>query len=447
MKSYTISNKLFFVLSICSLLLSNSCTNQIRLNTTKVGNGWAKNSVNTVIFRQNAITTYKNTQFTAFYDEDSQLVLAKRKLGSDTWEKHLTQYAGNTKDAHNAISIATDGEGYLHVSWDHHDDPLRYAVSNKPLGLELSDEKEMTGGMEEEKVSYPQFYNLDQENLLFLCRSGRSGQGRLVAKSYDLKTKKWMTLHQNLIDGEDKRNAYWQAYVDKSGTIHLSWVWRQTWDVSTNHDLAYARSTDGGQSWERSTGEKYELPITKETAEYAWKIQQNSSLINQTSMTADKEGNPYIATYWNEERERATQFKVVYLKDGVWQQESTDFRTTVFDLDGGGTKSIPVSRPEIFLDSSKEDTSPTVYLLYRDQERNNKVSLAYKQFGKGETWQIKDLTEFSVGQWEPNFDKELFKTNKTLHIFVQKVSQIDAEGIADEASTPVQIIEVNTLPQ
>ena len=73
-----------------------------------------------------------------------------------------------------------------------------------------------------------------------------------------------------LIDGEKERNAYWQLYIDNANTIHVSWVWRETPDVATNHDLCYACSHDGGVTWEKSTGEKYRLPITVRNAEYVW---------------------------------------------------------------------------------------------------------------------------------------------------------------------------------
>ena len=103
-----------------------------------------------------------------------------------------------------------------------------------------------------------------------------------------------MQLSDNLIDGEGKRNAYWQACVDDKNIIHISWVWRESPDVASNHDLCYARSKDGGVTWENSRGKKYQLPINATTAEYAWHIPQNSELINQTSMSADKSGNPII---------------------------------------------------------------------------------------------------------------------------------------------------------
>lgn len=64
--------------------------------------------------------------------------------------------------------------------------------------------------------------------------------------------------------------------------------------------FCYAYSPDEGKTWYKSTGEKYTLPICKDNAEYACRIPQNSELINQTSMSTDAEGHPYIVTYWRD---------------------------------------------------------------------------------------------------------------------------------------------------
>lgn len=70
-------------------------------------------------------------------------------------------------------------------------------------------------------------------------------------------------MHNVLIDGESQRNAYWQSCIDKEGTIHVSWVWRVTWDVATNHDMCYAKSEDGGVTWTKSNGKHYKLQTGK----------------------------------------------------------------------------------------------------------------------------------------------------------------------------------------
>lgn len=431
-------NKNFIVISwlLAMTFLSSNVNAQVKVTETEVGLGWSNNSVNTVVFRNSALTSFKGIQYTAYYDPEGRMVLAKRNLNSKKWDIVITPYTGNVKDAHNDISIAIDSEGYLHVSWDHHDTHLRYARSKKAFSLELGEEQPMTGE-DESKVTYPEFHNLPDGKLLFCYRSGASGRGNMIMKSFDVKTQQWTSLQNNLIDGENQRSAYWQMYVGKKG-IYISWVWRESWDVSTNHDLCYAFSPDGGKTWEKSTGEKYTLPITKLTAEHAWEIPQNSSLINQTAMTVDDQGNPYIATYWD--NNGIPQYKVVYLSHGKWNLINTNFRVNPFSLGGGGTKRIPISRPEILVDKSM------LYLLFRDEERENKITLGATNL-KSKEWKLQDLSQFTVGQWEPNFDKKLWEQKKQLHIFSQNVSQADGEGLAKVAPQMVQVLEVEKLPK
>jgi hypothetical protein len=428
---------------LCSLFLLSlfACATKNNVESP-VGYGWSNNSINTVKFRKNALTSFKNFQFIAYYDADGTLVLGKRKLNSTHWQTTKTVYKGNVKDAHNSISIAVDGDGYLHISWDHHDTKLRYAKSKLPLSLDLGDEESMTG-ISEQKVTYPEFYNLPNGNLLFFYRSGSSGRGNMVINSYNLKDKKWSQLQTNLLNGENNRSAYWQAKVDQQGVIHLSWVWRESWDVSTNHDLCYARSKDGGITWEKSNGEKYTLPITVASAEIAWKIPQKSSLINQTSMTTDAKGNPYIASYWSENT--IPQFQIVYLENGIWKKTNTAFRNTSFYLGGGGTKQIPISRPDVLI--KEKGKNRYLYLLFRDKERDNKIALAYTNLDKDNAWKVKDLSTTTVGEWEPNYDISLWDKRNKLHIFVQDVNQIDGEGLAKTEPTMIQVLEINRLPK
>lgn len=414
-----------FILGSCSTL---------KITETTVGAGWANNSVNTVIFRNSALTSYNGYQFTAYYDDDANVVVAKRKLEDKNWQVVTTPYKGNVKDAHNDISITIDSKGYLHMAWDHHDSPLRYVVSSTPMALTFSSIKPMTG-LQEEKVTYPEFHNLPDGKLLFAYRSGKSGRGNLVMNLYNPITKVWAQIQNNLLDGEGNRSAYWQMCVGKNG-LYLSWVWRETWDVSTNHDICYAFSADDGKTWKKTNGESYSLPINEKSAEIVWPVSQDSSLINQTSITTDGNGNPYIASYWK--TKGIPQYKVVYYDGSKWDMIDTNFNTNAFTLKGGGTKSIPISRPEIFVHKN------VVYLLFRDAGRNNRITLAYADIGNI-IWKLKDILNESAGQWEPNFDKELWASQQRLNIFFQNVSQTDGEGLNDIAPTPVKIIELNKL--
>lgn len=402
----------------------------------KVGEAYSSTSVNTAVFRNNSLVTNGNVQYISYYDAEGYLTLGKRILGTKDWTLNRTQYKGNVADAHNVISMMVDGDGYLHLSFDYHGDKLNYCKSTAPGSLILGEKEPMTGD-DENDVTYPEFYRMPDGDLLFVYRSGASGRGNLVLNRYDLKSRKWSRVQSVLIDGENQRNAYWQLYMDNKGVIHLSWVWRETWFVETNHDLCYAYSPDEGKTWYKSTGEKYILPIRKDNAEYAWRIPQNSELINQTSMSTDADGHPYIVTYWRDADSDIPQYRLVW-NDGIsWQSRQIMNRTHGFSLKGGGTKMIPISRPRVAVDSGK------AYFVFRDEERGSKVSVAYTDNIKSGEWRVKDLTDFSVDAWGPSYDTELWKTHKKLHIFVQETHQGDGEKVKDSEATPVYVLEIN----
>ena len=338
------------------------------------GRGYGQTSVNTAIFRTNSLVSHQNSQYIAFYDEEGYMVLGKRLLGSDNWTLCVTQHRGNVEDAHNVISIMVDGKGYLHVAFDHHDNPLHYCRSVRPGSLILEKPEPMIG-QDEERVTYPGFYRLPDGDLLFVYRSGASGRGNLVLNRYETRSRRW-----------------------------------------------------------------HRLPITANNAEYAWQIPQGSELINQTSMSADRKGNPYIAGYWRDQGSDIPQYRLVWFDGNSWQQQQVAERKIPFSLSGGGTRMIPISRPQLAI--GEQGDRNIIYYLFRDEERHSRVSLAKKNIGTKSDWEVIDLAGFTVDAWEPSFDTELWKEKQKLHIYVQRSSQGDGEKSTDLEPQPVYVLEV-----
>jgi hypothetical protein len=422
-------------LVLAAALLLHGCAAQQDVRFSRVGPGWAANSVNAVVFRKNALASDGDSQYIAYYGADGRVVLGKRRLGADTWELRRTDWRGNVHDAHNAISIMVDGSGVLHMAWDHHNSALRYARAVAPGSLELREAAMV--GRDEGSLSYPEFLRMPDGGLLFLYRDGGSGRGNLVANRYT-PGQGWRRVADNLIGGEGRRSAYWQAGVDGQGTIHVSWVWRETPDVASNHDMAYARSRDGGLTWEDSGGKPYTLPITAASAEYAARIPQGSELINQTSMAFDRVGHPYIASYWRTADSKVPQYRVLYRDDGGWRRLDLDFRKTAFSLSGMGTKAIPIARPQLLVDQGS--AAPSGLLLFRDSERGDRVSVVRIDDFRAARWSVRDLDEQAVGAWEPNYDSEAWRRDGVVDLFVQPVRQVDGEGVAAVAPTEVRVL-------
>lgn len=426
---------LTMVLAVSAVL--TACGDE-QMRLIPVQEAWAKNSINGNILRHNSVASWKEFQYTAFYDSDGHVVLARRKLGSSQWRIRETDLRGNINDAHNVISIMVDGNGFLHLAWDHHGHPLRYCRTRAVDSLSLTEMMPMTG-QNEDNVTYPEFYRLPDGDLLFFYRDGASGSGSLMMNHYDRESKKWTQRQNAFISGEGKRNPYWQLCTDQEGTIHVSWVWRESPDVASNHDMGYAKSTDGGITWLKSDGTPYTLPITIDTAEYAARIPRNHALINTTAMCADADGHPYIATYWRPEGETVPQYHLIHHDGTQWRIQQVGQRTKPFSLSGDGTKRIPIARCQILADTSGDKTK--AYLIFRDEERNNRVSVAICNDLESGHWTVKDLTDFSVGMWEPSYDTELWKSHKVLHLYTQNVEQGDSESTKDLDDQMVYILE------
>jgi hypothetical protein len=273
-------------------------------------NAWAGSSVNVLAGVRQMIFTHGVHQYAAFYNAEGELVLAKRRLGEDAWRKQVTKFSGNVRAAHNHASLVVDGDGYLHVSWDQHNSALNYARSTEPGGLEL--EKVRMLGTNERSVTYPQFYRLPTGDLLFQYRDGGSGHGSLVMNAYSTRTREWRRLHDNLLDGEGEGSACWDMAVDEAGILHLAWIWRESPDVASNHDLYYLQSRDNGVTWQSVSGETQPLAVTIRSGRPVVRIPQNHKLMNPPIVAAGRDSRPFIASYWADSPTAKPRFRVLF---------------------------------------------------------------------------------------------------------------------------------------
>ena len=81
--------KNFLIISLLFVCLSSNSQELI-----DVGYGWASNSINTVIFRKNSITSYKDTQYIAFYDTSGHMVIGKRNLNEKKLDTSANKIQG-----------------------------------------------------------------------------------------------------------------------------------------------------------------------------------------------------------------------------------------------------------------------------------------------------------------------------------------------------------------
>ncbi|NLS93995.1 MAG: hypothetical protein GXX96_17690 [Planctomycetaceae bacterium] len=283
------------------------------------------------------LLTDGDRQFVAYYDAERQLTVASRRLDSSDWTtKVLPTRVG--WDSHNCVTMAFDADGQLHVSGNMHCVPLVYFRTQRPRDVTSLEPVSSMTGKNEDRCTYPRFLTGARGELIFTYRDGSSGNGSQIWNVYDLASQTWdRLLDTPLFDGEGERNAYFVGPVqDKEGTFHICWVWRETPDCATNHDLCYARSRDLVH-WEMSDGKPLELPITLATAEIVDPVPEGGGLINgNTKIGFDADGR-VILSYHKHDADGHTQIYNARHEAGGWtivQASDWDYH---WDFQGGGT--------------------------------------------------------------------------------------------------------------
>jgi hypothetical protein len=282
------------------------------------------------------LLTRGDRQFAAFYDTNRALTIADRTLGSSTWKLvRLPTSVG--WDSHNDIVMAIDDDDYIHVSGNMHSSALIYFRTSAPLDIDTFEPHSMVG-MNETSCTYPQFFRSPSGQLIYMYRDGSSGNGNHIFNAYSTASKTWSRLLGSaLTDGEGQRNAYPVGPIQgPDGEFHLVWVWRDTPDAETNHDLSYARTADL-LAWKRADGSSLTLPIRMSTGDIVDPVPSMGGMINNnTKVGFDAEMRPIVA-YHKFDQQGNTQLYNARFENGDWvvhQTSSWDYR---WDFGGGGT--------------------------------------------------------------------------------------------------------------
>lgn len=423
-----------------------------------IGLGYATTFTNATSFSRDAVATVGDQQFVAYYEpvaDGGNVVVARRTLGSDTWVRtHTSFVATNIHDPHDNVGLAIDGDGIMHLSWGHHVHNLRYAKSTASVttpGTPITFTANlgpagMTGN--ETGLTYPEFVNLADGDLLFYYRNGGSGNGDLRLNRYDTQTDTWSQVMAPLIDNAPSGsaypqtvNAYWNTpLVGDNGDLHLTWNFRSNQGAfsgfQTNHDLGYARSTDGGPNWLKSDGTPYGGAITQANTDRVLTIAPGSSYINTTSMDLDENGLPVVVSWWAPQAAQGNhtrQYMLAWSDGGDWHNaQISDFTGEAFDTSARIPESslgqYRMSRPTVLVN----DDDGRVLVLFTDYRSGNKLTLAHST--DRENWEFIELDDANMGAWEPAIDTERWERDGVISMLYQP------SGLGD-ASETVSLVE------
>ncbi len=193
-----------------------------------------------------AAVTRDESQYLAYYNKDRYLTVAARKLTDDHFQyRVLPSRVG--WDSHNSITMTLDRAGCIHLSGNMHDDTLLYFKSASPGDIgSLERVFPMIREEDELRCTYPSFIKDAEGKLFFSYRTGGSGNGVTILNRYNEESKTFERLSRDpLFDGLGEMSAYKSGpRLGPDAYFHMVWLWRDTPDCETNHDLSYARSKD-----------------------------------------------------------------------------------------------------------------------------------------------------------------------------------------------------------
>ncbi|MDA3798804.1 MAG: BNR repeat-containing protein [Kiritimatiellae bacterium] len=234
-------------------------------------------SFNGQTFQQEAVLTFNGYQYATYYADGGAVCLARRKLDDGSWHSiRFEDYRMTSDDVHRVVVLGIcEGDGTIHLSYDHHDSILHYRKSVPGLALR-PDEFEWSvksfgqttstlAGKQLNKVTYPQFFSTPTGDLQLIYRLGGSGRGDWYLAEYSAAAGEWDILGMLFTqEGQYKTSESRCAYpnpvrYDPDGRLHITWCWRERpssgiRDLRTNHDICYAWSDDYGRTWKDNDG-------------------------------------------------------------------------------------------------------------------------------------------------------------------------------------------------
>lgn len=220
---------------------------------------------------------------------DWHVLICQRPLSGGPWTTHDVSGTDidivDVTDSHNAVVMAVDGQGYIHISGNMHQIGMRYIRSENPNDISSWVTGTMPANWLTSGADYStyQSYEVFSDGTLLWCQDQsdalttigrdqtmwRLGPGPGATWQPCVGTGEIMTT-PNGSDGnvgntdEIPDRAYLQhTFVDAADVLHCVYVWRiEDSDGGTADEHFYVRSYDKGSTWENVLGEAVAAPFT-----------------------------------------------------------------------------------------------------------------------------------------------------------------------------------------
>ena len=407
-------------------------------------------NINGRSFQQHAVYTFNGWQYATCYDANRNVVLGRRELPDGDWELiRFLDYQITSSDAHNVTVLGIcEGDGTLHLAFDHHAHDLNYRVSEPGVATSpesvtwdaslfgpVTDNLGSVGKLT--SVTYPRFFNAPNGNLMLYYRYRGSGNGDGFIQEYDATSHDWTpglgkfigstgTYNGARSTNSTSRNPYLNGIYYAGERIHVTWGWRESsGGAAYNHGLNYAYSDDHGRTWFNNAGTQ--IGTTNSTiitidspGLIVADIPQNEGLSNQYTSWFYPDGRAHVIVERNNFYEH--HFRTA---DGRWDFEVLDFEGSRPDMVG--------------------DVNGDLFLVYTAEDRLKIAKGVRNAAGDSWTWkQIysrADATEIGEGL----IDRGRWEADGILSVYGQEqpATQLDygSGTMIDGMPAPVHVID------
>lgn len=276
---------------------------------------------------------------------DLNTVIYKGVQINNNWIWTSTSIDSTTLDDqwHNIPSIGIDPDGYIHVAYNMHTMPWQYSISKLPLDINAFEFKGDAISIVEKsavknfnktpfpkignalipgnQITYPAFFYDKNQDLYvtyrFAAYPKRSYMDRMfsagIAK-YNNQSKEWLAIGGTIplsnrdADFSDSHlssitsfasDMGWTVYLprlafDSINNMYVAWHWRKGGAGGDHTNPSYAWSKDNGETFNKSDGTAYHLPITYAEADKISSFESTTKFFGPTRLLISPSDTPYL---------------------------------------------------------------------------------------------------------------------------------------------------------
>lgn len=286
--------------------------------------------------------------FIAFQDTVGRPVAMGYDTAARRWDGPVrVSEFGLGKDAHGNPAITVDRDGFVHVFYGCHVNPMRHARSRKPR--DISTWEEMPSAAP--KATYPQAIRMAGDEICLFYRAGGhmepwtlrvrpAGGGEWSAPEPVIEMR---------LDPPDKLAAAYCSFVPgaERKTIHCFWSHKDDNAARVTKDKphpwrplkypglheavyrynVYYISRDGSGVWRNARGEKVPLPVTKATADRECLVYDSGDIFTGMGRSGvDAKDRPHVSFRtgvgdWKNQTEPAVPWRTLFADwdGGAWR--------------------------------------------------------------------------------------------------------------------------------